>query len=199
MMATPLLEPQFDTPSASNVPTGFVSGEVGTELQVVTDCPADAWNESHQQAIADLRATFGDDQVNAHESALHRAAHELIEGRLRRGWRARGYRVTFTNHPRFNPDLNIYATPADEIYHEVWQAAADQISDRDLVLAADLGHEFPLATEMEMLRAALHYRLSEWANDDMSDTAQQQLDGWREAVDNAVTRTQLIAISGNFA
>lgn len=161
---------------------------------VVVDCVADAWDESVKAALNDLRDTFGEDLVEAHATALRRAGCWLIETHLRAEWRKRGFVVAFTSDSD-----GAYASPADEVCYQVWQTAADAITGRDLVLEAGLGHEFPLTTELEMHRAALHHRLNEWANHDMSDHAEQQLDGLRAAVDAAVTRAQLIEISTQFA
>lgn len=196
-MAAPLMEHQTRTNPASVLLATSGSVDIETERRVVTDCPADAWDGSVKQALADLRSTFGDDLVDAHETALRRAGHWLIETHLRAEWRNRDYLVAFTADA--NPDSDLYAAPADEVYHQVWQAAADAITDRDLVLAADLGHVFVTSTELEMHRAALLFRLSEWASNDMCDRAEQQLDGLRAAVENAKTREQLIAIGASFA
>jgi hypothetical protein len=167
-----------------------VSGVQGSPA-VVVDCAADAWDESDKTAMDDLCNTFGDDLVDTHETALRRAGHWLIETHLRAEWRKRGFVVTFNA----DADDAVFATPADEVYLAVWQAAANAIADRDLVLEAGLGHVFQLTTELEMHRAALHYRLDELASDDMCDRAEQQLDGLRAAVDAAVTRPQLIEVS----
>jgi len=78
------------------------------------------------------------------------------------------------------------------------QAATDAITDRDLVLESSLGHVFQMSTDLERHRAALHHRLDAIAatfDDDTSEKAWQQLDGWRGAVDSAVTRPQLIELS----
>lgn len=193
-MATPLQERQIDPLDAFALPAGFGSEVIGIERQVVTDSAADAWDYSDKAALNDLRNTFGEDLVGAHDTALHRAGCWLIETHLRAEWRKRGFVVTFS------PDSDgAYAVPADEVCHQVWQAAADAITARDLVLEAELGHEFPLTTELDMHRAALRHRLAEWANSEMCDRAEQQLEGLRAAVDNAKTRAQLIAISESFA
>jgi len=207
-MAAPILECRTGTDQASALlaTSGLTSIETGR--QVVTDCPADAWDESDQQAIRDLRDTFGDDLVDTHESELSRAGHQLIETHLRAEWRKRGFGVAFTNYATTDPGSDIYATtdpgsdiyavPSDEVCHQVWQAAADAITDRDLVLEAGLGHVFPFSTELEMHRAALLHRLNEVAatfDDSTCENAWQLLDGLRAAVDTAVIRAQLIEVS----
>jgi hypothetical protein len=194
-MAAPLLEGQPGGTAAFSLPVVFRSTAIATEQQVVTDCPADAWDESDQQAIADLRSTFGEDLVETHETALRRAGHWLIETHLRTEWRKRGFGVAFTNYVTTDPGSDLYAVPADEVFQEVWQAAADAITDQDLVLEASLGHVFQLRTDLQRHREALHHRLDQWASSDMCHQAEQQLDGLRAAVDIAVTRAQLIELS----
>lgn len=165
-------------------------------LAVVVDCAADAWDNSDQPALDDLRSTFGEDLVEAHESALRRAGHWLIETHLRAEWRKRGFFVAF------NDGTDIYAVPADEVYRQVWQAAADAITDKDLVLEAGLGHVFQMSTDLGRHRAALLHRLNAIADtfdDDTCEKAWQQLDGQRAAVETAVTRAQLIKISALIA
>ena len=196
------LEIQANTTSPVRMPTLITEPQIpGVQgSRVVVDCPADAWDGSDKQAIADLRNTFGDDLVDTHETALRRAGIWLIETHLRAEWRNRDFAVTFAENT--NSDTGIYAVPADEVYHQVWQAAADRISDRDLVLAADLGHVFVMSTELEMHRAVLNFRLDAIAatfDDETCEKAWQQLDGLRAAVENAKTREQLIAIGASFA
>lgn len=187
-----------DTPAA-RMPALITEPSVSgvQRSRVVVDCPADAWDESSKTALNDLRNTFGDDLVETHETALRRAGIWLIETHLRAEWRNRDFAVTFADNT--SSDTGIYAVPADEVYHEVWQASADAITDRDLVLEAGLGHVFQLSTELEMHRAALHHRLDEWASSDLCDNAEQQLERLRAAVENAKTREQLIAIGASFA
>ncbi|GHH57503.1 hypothetical protein GCM10017774_77100 [Lentzea cavernae] len=198
-MAAPLMERQIGDckPFAQAAMSGFKSIETG--LLVVTDCASDAWDESDKQALTDLRNAFGDDLVDAYESDLRRAGHWLIEGHLRAEWRNRDFLVTFAKSAHSGADGVTYNVPADEVYHQVWQAAADAITAKDLVLEAALGHIFALGTELERLRAAVSFRLNEWASDDMSDRAEQQLEGLRAAVENAKTCAQLIAIGESFA
>ncbi len=198
-MAAPIMERQAEAAKALPLLATSGSDFIETGRHVVTDCPPDAWNESDQAAMLDLRNTFGDDLVEAYETALRRAAHWLIETHLRAEWHKRGFFVAFNNGANLGPDSDIYAAPADEIYREVWQAAADAITDHDLVLEASLGHVFQMSTDLERHRAALHHRLDEWASKDMCGQAEQQLDGIRAAVENAKTRAQLIAISESFA
>lgn len=192
-MAAPIMERQADARDVSALLKTSGSDCIETGRLVVTDCAADAWNESDKQALTDLRNTFGDDLVETYETDLRHAGCWLIEKHLRAEWRTRGYGVAFNNGAAIDSDG--YATPADEVCQQVWQAAADAITDRDLVLEANLGHIFVMTTELEMHRAALHHRLNEVASDDMCDRAEQQLDGLRAAVDNAVTRAQLVEVS----
>ena len=194
-MAAPLLERQTGENRDFRALMTFGSNIIETERPVVTDRAADAWDESDKQALTDLRNTFGEDLVEAHETALCRAAHWLIETHLRAEWRARGFFVAFSDGVDSALDGGAYAVPSDEVCHQVWQAAADAITDKALVLEAALGHVFPTSTDLECHRAALHKRLDEWASGDMSDRAEQQLDGLRAAVDGAVTRAQLIELS----
>ncbi len=169
---------------------------------VVVDCPAYAWDNSDQPAMLDLRNTFGEDLVQAHRDDLDAAAYRLIETHLTIEWRNRDFAAVFVHGKSAfedgatpGPDGTSYAVPADEIYHQVWQAAADAITDTDLVREADLTDVFPLRTDVQRHRDALHHRLDEWASDDMCARAEQQLDGLRAAVDNAKTRAQLIELS----
>lgn len=192
-MAAPIMERQANADQASALLEASGSNQIETGRQVVTDCAADAWNESDQRALFDLRSTFGDDLVDTHETDLRRAAHWLIETHLRAEWRTRGYFVAFNDGS--SPASDGYAVPADEVYHQVWQAAADVITDHDLVLEASLGHIFQMRTDLQRHRDALNHRLDELASPDMCDRAEQQLDGLRAAVDNAVTRSQLIEVS----
>lgn len=194
-MAAPILERQSDAGSVIVLPNTSCSELIETGRRVVTDCPIYAWDESDQAAMLDLRNTFGEDLVEAYETALRRAGHWLIETHLRAEWRKRGFFVAFNNGTNSEAGSNVFAAPADEVYREVWQAAADAITDRDLVLEASLGHVFQMSTDLERHRAALHYRLDELVSDDMCDRAEQTLDGLRAAVDAAVTRSQLIEVS----
>lgn len=215
-MAAPLMERQIGNKTAFALPAGFGSVDVATERRLVTDCPAYAWNESDKPALIDLRATFGDQLVQDHETALYDAAHRLIETHLDIEWGNRDFHpVYIRNTSAFEsgaapgPDGTVYAVPEDAVYHEVWQAAADAITAADLVREADLTDVFPLRTDVqrhrdvylhriERERAKLHDRLDGWADatDDMCLKAEQQLDGLRAAVDNAKTRGQLIELSG---
>lgn len=201
-MAAPILERQTDTQGVLVLPIEFGSDFIATERRVVTDCPGYAWDESDLRALFDLRTTFGEDLVRAYETDLKKAGHKLIETHLAVEWRNRGFAVAFVYDKSAyedgatpGPDGTAYAVPADEVYHQVWQAAANAITDKDLVREADLGQVFGFRTELEQHRAALHHRLDEWASSDMCDRAEQQLDGLRAAVDNAVTRAQLIKVS----
>ena len=165
---------------------------------VVVDCAADAWDESDKSALEDLRNTFGEDLAETHETDLRRAGHWLIETHLRAEWRKRGFFVAFNDGTDSGPNSDIYAVPADEVCHQVWQAAADAITDKDLVHEAGLGHVFQMSTDLERHRAALLHRLNAIADtfdDDTCEKAWQQLDGWRAAAENAVTRAQLIEVS----
>ncbi|MFJ5984241.1 hypothetical protein [Lentzea sp. NPDC092896] len=198
-MAAPLMERQIGDSKPFALPATSGFEPIATGRSVVTDCAADAWDESDKQALTDLRDTFGDDLVDAYESDLRHAAHWLIETHLRAEWRNRDFLVTFADSANSGADGVTYAVPADEVCHQVWQAAADAITDKDLVLEAALGHVFPLGTELERHRAALIYRLNEWAEGESCERAEQQLEGIRAAVENAKTREQLIAISNSFA
>lgn len=174
------------------------------QSRVVIDCPAYAWDESDKQALVDLRDTFGDDLVDTYESDLRNAAHVLIEHHLDAAWGNRDFVVAYVrNKSAFEdgatpgPDGTPYFVPTDAIYGQVWQAAADAITDKDLITEANLGHVFQMSTDLERHRAALLDRIDDWANtcDDMSERAEQQIEGWRAAVENAVTRAWLIEIS----
>ncbi len=50
------------------------------------------------------------------------------------------------------------------------------------------------ADDFARLVKELHDRLDDWADDDMCPRAEQQLDGQRAAVENAVTYAELIEI-----
>jgi hypothetical protein len=173
----------------------------------VIDCPSYAWDESDQAAMLDLRNAFGEDLVSTHREELDRAARRLIETHLVIEWRDRGYTGVVFVHDRSafeagatpGPDGLEYAEPDNDAYQQVWRTAANAITDKELVAEADLTDVFPLRTDLDRHRDALHHRLNEWASDDMCDHAEQQLDGLRAAVDGAVTRSQLIELSALIA
>jgi hypothetical protein len=216
-MATPLMESQISTQGAIDMPIEFCSSDIENEPSAVTDCPAYAWDESDQDAIYDLRQQFGDAPVHLHYDALAKAAHWLIEPHLTFEWAQRGLNAVFIHSKSAfedgatpGPDSTPYATPSDETYQQVWQVAANRITAADLVGEAELSDVFPLKTDLQRHRDALlarierrrkelHARLDDWASDDMCSRAEQQMDGLRAAVDQAVTRAQLIAISESFA
>lgn len=198
------LEIQASSTSPVRMPA-LITEPLGIGVQrsgVVVDCPAYAWDESDQAAILDLRNTFGDDLVDTYESDLHRAAHVLIETHLDAVWHNRDFAVVYVRDKSAfesgatpGPDGTPYFVPTNEIYQQMWQAAADAITDKDLVRQANLGHVFQMSTDLQRHRDALHHRLDEWASSDMCTKAEHQLDGWRAAVDGAVSRAQLVEIS----
>ena len=174
--------------------------------RVVVDCPATAWDDSDQEAILNLRHTFGDDQVGTYESDLRRAAHVLIETHLDSEWANREFVAVYVRNMSAyesgatpGPDGTTYFVPADEVYHEVWQAAANAITDKDIVRQADLGHVFQMSTDLERRRAALRHRLNELAETAECPHAEAQVDGWNAAVDAAVSPAQLVEISALIA
>lgn len=181
----------------------------------VVDCPASAWDESDKAAILDLRNTFGDDLVDTYESELRRAAHVLIETHLDAEWGNRDFVVVYVRDKSAfesgatpGPDGTPYFVPADETYHQVWQAAADAVTDKDLVHEAKLGHVFGFRTELgrhrdslnhklAQLRAELAERVEAFGETAESMQAEQQYEGWQAAVENAVTREQLLRVSAD--
>jgi hypothetical protein len=202
------LEIQVNATGPVRVPALITESLISSaqESRLVVDCPAYAWDNSDQQAILDLRNTFGDDLVDTYETDLRHAAHKLIETHLDAAWGNRDFAVSYVrNASAFEdgatpgPDGTEYFVPSDETYHQVWQTAADAITDKDLVHEADLQHVFRMGTELQQHRAALLHRLNEFAETANCDKAEAQLDGYREAVEAAVTRAQLVEISSLIA
>jgi len=198
------LEIQASTAGPVRMPAVIRESRIQTAQRssTVVDCPAYAWDESDKAALLDLWNTFGRTFVDSYEQQLTATAHELIVDFLRAEWSARGFDVVFVlSKSAFEsgdapgPDGLQYAMPDNDTYHQVWQAAADAITDQALVDKARLGHVFQMRTDLQRHRDALHHRLDELARDDMCLRAEQQLDGLRAAVDAAVTRAQLIEIS----
>lgn len=183
--------------------------------RVVVDCPAEAWDGSDKPALLDLRNTFGDDLVDSYESDLRQAAHILIETHLDTAWGNRDFVVVYVrNKSAFEdgatpgPDGTPYFVPADEVYHQVWQAAADAITDEDLVREANLGHVFGFRTELgrhrysrnhklAQLRTELKERIEQFGETAESMQAEQQHEGWQAAIDIAATREQLLRVSAD--
>lgn len=202
------LEIQASVTGSVRMPTLITDSRIlgVQESGVVVDCPAYAWDNSDQPAVLDLRNTFGEELIKRYRSSLDLAAHRLIETHLTIEWRNRGYAVAFVYNPSAfedgatpGPDGTPYATPDDATYLQVWQAAAAAITDKELVDEARLTEVFPLRTDLDRHRKALHHRLDKIA-EALAETgacpqAWAQLDGQRAAVDGAVARPQLIALS----
>jgi hypothetical protein len=177
----------------------------GSQVTVV-DCPANAWNEADKPALLDLRNTFGDDLVSCYEALLYDAAHALIETHLVIEWRNRGFKVEFVHDTSAfedgatpGPDGMEFHVPDDSTYLQVWQSAAKAITWKDLVNEAEMTDVFPVRTELERHRLALHHRLDVFAETAQCPQAEAQLDGFRAAVDGAVTRSRLIELSALIA
>jgi hypothetical protein len=168
----------------------------------VVDNPAYAWRNLDEKAQGHFYGQLDADFVHDYRSELDAAATELFGPVLVAVWIEHGYQVTF------GPDgLPMQRRPKGFPWYEVWDEAASRIDPHAVVIKARLDDELlryaaahPRCEDLARhskalrqctaaLRAELHVRLDQFAAH--SVRAEQQLDGWRAAVDTAWTRAQL--------
>jgi hypothetical protein len=170
----------------------------------VIDNPAYAWrnlDETTQQAFyAKLDADF----VHDNREALDAAATVLFGPVLNTVWAEHDYQVVF------GPDgLPMQRRPRGFPWYQVWDEAATRLNPHAVVVEARLDDELlryaaahPRCEQLAFhcaalrqctaaLRTELHARLDVLAENTGSLRAEQQIDGWRAAVDTAWTRAQL--------
>jgi hypothetical protein len=168
---------------------------------LVVDNPAYAWRNLDEKTQERFYGQLDADFVHDNRTALDAAATVLFGPALITVWTEHGYQVVF------GPDgLLMQRRPRDFPWYEVWDEAAARLKPHAVVVKAGLDDELlryvaahprpelnrhcaALRQHTEALRAELHARLDALATG--SPRAEQQVDGWRAAVDTAWTRAQL--------
>lgn len=168
----------------------------------VVDNSAYAWRNVAEKAKNAFYSKLDADFVHDHRAQLDEQATVLFGPVLVTVWAEYGYQVT----P--GPDgLPMQRRPKGLPHHQVWDEACRRLDPYAVVFNARLDDELyryaaahPRAEHLdhacagirphaEQLRAELHDRLDQLPA--RSPQAEAQRDGWRAAVDTAVTRAQL--------
>lgn len=182
-----------------------------THTTVVIDNADYAWRNALESARTyhQLDADF----VHDYRAQLDQAATVLFGPILVQVWAENGYSVTF------GPDGDtMLRRHTDRPWHKVWDEAARRLNPHAIVIKASelTGHSLddellryaaahPRAEQLSRhcaalrrctagVRADLHARLDAHADTFTTETCEQawaQIDGWRNAIDTAVTRAQL--------
>jgi hypothetical protein len=170
---------------------------------VVVDNAAWAWRNVADNIKDEFYARLDEDFVFDNRAQLDAAATTLFGPALVTQWWKRGFPVMFGP----DNDATMLRRPKDLPHHEVWDAAASGLDPYLVVIKAGLDdellryaaahpraehldrHSAALRQHTDQLRVELHERLDQLAA--RSPRAEQQLDGWRAAVDTAWTRAQL--------
>jgi hypothetical protein len=175
-----------------------------TRSTVIVDNPAWAWRNVEAAVKDAFYGQLDEDFVFDHRAQLDAAATTLFGPALVTQWWKRGFPVLF------GPDNEAtMRRPKDLPHHQVWDEACRRLDPYAVVWTARLDDVLlsyaaahprvehleracaGLRPYAEQLRAELHERLDRHAPHAISPRAEQQLDGWRHAVDTAVTRAQL--------
>ncbi len=168
----------------------------------VVDNPAYAWRNLDEKAQKAFYSQLDADFVHDNRTALDAAATVLFGPILIAVWMEHGYQALF------GPDgLPMQRRPKHFPWYTVWDEAASRLDPYAVVIKARLDDELlryaaahprvehldravkGLRPHTEQLRTELHERLDQLTT--RSPRAEQQLDGWRAAVDTAWTRAQL--------
>lgn len=177
---------------------------------LVVDCPAYAWRNADEKVKACFYGQLDADFVHDHQSDLDAAATVLFGSLLITVWTEHGYQVTF------GPDgLPMQRRPKGFPWHKVWDEAVARLDPHAVVIKAGLDDELlryaaahprteqlafhckALRLRTDELRDELNDRLDRHAELVDCDRAEQQLDGWRAAVDAAITRAQLLQLAAD--
>jgi hypothetical protein len=101
---------------------------------LVTDSVRAAWDDSDHRAYASLDTGW----VRENSDYLAPFAYDLIRPFLAAGWREHSLVLRVEEDGGFEPDRGNEVEPAREIYHAVWQKAADQITTEALLTRAGI-------------------------------------------------------------
>lgn len=116
-------------------------GFVRAPTQTVRDNAGYAWRNRSREVDEQVFASLPADLVNDYRDALDAAAVAALDGRdgvLVEVWRERGYvMLGCTQQAMGDLDRGL----PDELYHEVWDMAANRLDGHALAEAAGLGQE----------------------------------------------------------
>lgn len=174
-------------------------------VTTVIDNPAYAWRNVDEPVKNAWYARLNEpDFVHDYIAKLNAKATEMFGPILGTVWAEHGYQLT----PGPDGDTML-RRPTSPPWHKVWDEACRRLNPHAVVFAAglddvllDYAAAHPrtehlahacagLRPHAAQLRTELHDRLDRHAAKATDPRAETQLDGWRNAVDTAVTRTQL--------
>lgn len=105
---------------------------------MVVDSPAWAWFEDVSSRV--IRTEHDAEFYGEYTHAINTAAEQMLAPRLRRAWTHRGAEVVafvaYADFPRCNNAIH------EDTYFDLWREASEDVEFEDLVLAADLMHEY---------------------------------------------------------